>query len=72
VSRHPLDLFSLVAGLLFAVLGALFGLDQLDALDVDLRWIPAIVLLVLGAAGIIASLTRDARLRSAAARDEPA
>ncbi len=77
MKRHALDLVSFVAGVLFVTLGVLFALDQLDTLDLDLRWVPAIVLLALGAAGIAASLTRDARLRAAsdaaiATRDEPA
>jgi uncharacterized membrane protein len=55
MNRHPLDTFSLISGLLFATLGAVFMLDQSDHIKLDARWIPAIVVFVLGFAGIIAN-----------------
>jgi len=64
VSRHPLDLVSLIAGLLFTALGVLFGLDAHGTVHIDVRWIPAIVLLALGAGGIAHNLLRT-RARAA-------
>lgn len=58
MSRHPLDLVSLVAGVLFAALSVLFGLDARGTIDVDVRWVPAVVLLALGAGGIAHNLLR--------------
>ncbi len=61
MKRHPLDLFSLMAGLLFATLGVLFMLDQHGTISVDARWIPAVVLLTLGVSGIVSSLRATLR-----------
>lgn len=61
MNRHPLDLFSLLSGLLFVTLGFVFLLDEVDAVDVDARWIPAIVLMTLGAAGVASSVTSQRR-----------
>ncbi len=61
MKRHPLDLRSLFAGVLFLGLALMFALDQLDTWSVDVRWIPAIVLLTLGAGGIAASVQRATR-----------
>ena len=61
MKRHSLDLRSLFAGLLFSVLAVVFALDQLDTWDVDVRWVPAILLLTLGAGGIAASVQRALR-----------
>lgn len=56
--RHSLDLVSLVAGLLFTTLSVLFALDARATIDVDVRWIPAVVLLALGGGGIAHNLLR--------------
>ena len=48
MSRHPLDLLSLVSGTLFAVLGLLFLLGRIDITSVALGAIWPIPLLVLG------------------------
>ena len=64
--RHELDLFSLVAGVLFLVVAAAHVVDELYAdLDLDGRWVAPVVLVGLGAAGL-AGLVRGGR------RDEPA
>jgi hypothetical protein len=52
VKRHPTDLISLIAGILFIVLGVMFALDRLGDVTFDVTWIPAIVLVGLGLAGI--------------------
>ena len=72
MKHHRLDVVSLVAGLLFATLSMLFALDQVDAISLDVRWVPAIVLLALGAAGILSNIVREQRARAAAERDAPA
>ena len=54
--RHPTDFISLLAGAVFVALGGLFTLDQLGATTFDVRWIPAILLLALGAGGIAAGI----------------
>ncbi len=53
---HRLDLVSLVSGLLFTVLGVMFALDKTGAVTIDVTWIPAIVLVGLGLAGIASGL----------------
>ena len=68
MNRHPLDLYSLITGLLFVTLGVLFMLDQQDVLHVDARWVPASVLLALGTAGIASSLRSDTTTKSVADR----
>jgi hypothetical protein len=58
MKRHPTDLLSLLSGLLFAGLGGLFALDRLDRIDLDARWIPAVVLLGLGLAMLLGAFAR--------------
>jgi hypothetical protein len=59
--RHDLDATSFGAGVVFAVLGALFLADGLDAVDFDIRWVAPILLIGLGVAGL-ATTIRTARL----------
>ena len=60
MKRHTTDLFSLSAGVLFAALAVGFAADALDEWDLDVRWIPAVVLIVLGLGSAAASpLQRD-------------
>lgn len=56
--RHALDLFSLLAGILFVGLGALFLADESSSIDVEPRWIIASLLVGLGLAGIAGSLAK--------------
>ena len=65
MKRHPLDIVSLIAGGLFFGLGLLFGLDKVDVVNFDVRWIPAVLLVSLGTAGILESLQRNRQTRSA-------
>ena len=53
---HATDLISLIAGVLFTTLGVMFALDRLGAVTFDVTWIPAIVLVGLGLAGIASGL----------------
>ena len=61
MKRHELDVISLVSGLLFAGLGAVFALHALDVFSIDVRAVPAVVLIVLGIGGIAAALTSSVR-----------
>jgi hypothetical protein len=58
LARHRTDYFALFAGLLFAALGVGFILDGLEAWDADVTWVPPIVLVALGAGGVLATVTR--------------
>jgi hypothetical protein len=66
VKRHEIDVISLVSGLLFAGLGAVFALHALDVFSIDVRAVPAVVLIGLGIGGIAAALTSSARTASTA------
>jgi hypothetical protein len=61
MKRHELDIVSLVSGLLFGSLGVAFALHALGTYSLDVRVVPAIVLIVLGIAGIAAALVSTAR-----------
>ena len=54
--RHERDSVSLMAGLLLVLLGAVFLLDDLTGLDVDGRWVAPLVLMAVGAVGLLSSL----------------
>jgi hypothetical protein len=71
MNRHALRLTPFVAGLLFVTLAVLFGLDAAGETDLDLRWIPAVVLIGLGAATVLGPLTRRAPDRAAPVRRSP-
>jgi hypothetical protein len=58
MTRHRLDIVSLVGGLLFVGLGVAFLLDALDAWSADITWVPPIVLIVLGVAGVLSTVGR--------------
>ena len=64
--RHDIDIISLVSGLLFAALGAVFALHSLDAFSLDIRVVAAVVLIGLGLAGVVAALAKPGAL------DDPA
>jgi hypothetical protein len=61
MKRHDIDVISLVSGLLFAGLGAVFALHALDVFSIDVRVVAPVVLIVLGIGGIAAALTSSAR-----------
>jgi hypothetical protein len=58
MKRHPIDITSLIAGLMFATFGVLFTLDRLDEVDLDVRWVPAVALIGLGLANLLGSIVR--------------
>lgn len=55
---HPLDLFSLTAGLLALVGGGLYLLGELTGVDVEPGLVAAAVVVLLGVAGIVLALRR--------------
>jgi hypothetical protein len=61
MKRHEMDVLSLVSGVLFAGLGAVFALHALGWFSLDVRAVPAVVLIVLGLGGIAAALTASPR-----------
>ena len=54
--RHERDSVSLMAGLLLVLLGAVFLVDDLTGIDVDGRWVALLVLMAVGAVGLLSSL----------------
>ncbi|HVC74345.1 MAG TPA: hypothetical protein VNC85_11290 [Mycobacteriales bacterium] len=50
--RHELDVFSLVAGLVFVAVAIGHLLDEGAGLDFDGLWVAPVVLVALGAAGL--------------------
>ena len=61
MKRHDVDVISLMGGMLFTGLAAVFALHALGAFDVDLRAAPAVALIVAGLGGIVAAITSSAR-----------
>ena len=59
MKRHDLDLVSLFGGVLFMGLGATFLLDALGKWSADLTWVPPIVLIVFGLAGVLSTIGRN-------------
>jgi hypothetical protein len=70
MTRHRVDVFALVAGALFTALAVGFLLDGLDAWDVDTGWVPPLVLIVLGVAGVLSTVTRWPRADASTGDDE--
>jgi hypothetical protein len=66
MERHPLDLVSLLGGLLFMGLGTAFLFDALNVWSADVTWVPPIVLIVLGLAGVLSTVGRQRPLEPAA------
>jgi hypothetical protein len=61
VKRHPLDLFSLIAGLAFVAIAVLYLLDAAGQLSVNGRLVIPLLLVALGVAGLAAAVHRMAR-----------
>lgn len=57
-SRHAPDGVSLVLGLLLIAVAALFLVADISDGGVDLRWVGPVVLIVIGGAGLAASMRR--------------
>jgi hypothetical protein len=56
--RHPRDAFSLVLGLLIAFGAAMFLITDGTGHAFDLRWVGPTALILIGGAGLTASLRR--------------
>ena len=65
MERHERDAVSLMAGLLLVLLAGAFLLTDLTAVEIDGRWVAPVVLITVGAAGLLATL----RSRSGAEDD---
>jgi len=69
VKRHEIDVISLVSGLLFAGLGAVFALHALDVFSIDVRdpgdWFKLLLIMVLlaGTSPVAAAATARAVAR---------
>jgi uncharacterized integral membrane protein len=61
VWRHDRDTVSLMAGLLLVLLAVVFLVDDLTGLDVDGRWAAPVVLIAVGAAGLLSTLRSGER-----------
>lgn len=59
--RHPLDLFSLLAGLLFATLGIVYVIGEYTTLHVNARLVLPLLLIWLGVSGLVGALVAQNR-----------
>ena len=59
--RHPLDLFSLLAGLLFLTLGLLYVIGEYTTVHVDARLVLPLLLIWLGVSGLVGALVAQNR-----------
>ena len=56
MSRHDRDAVSLMGGLLLVLVAGAFLLADLTSLEVDGRWVAPLVLIAVGAAGVLSTL----------------
>lgn len=56
MSRHERDVVSLMAGLLLVVLAGLFLVTDLADVDLDGWWVLPVVLVAVGAAGLLSTV----------------
>jgi hypothetical protein len=61
VRRHDLDLTSLVAGLVFVALAAVYLVGSLTDVHIGWRWVLPLLLIGLGVAGLAGSLRSSFR-----------
>ena len=54
--RHERDTLSLMFGALLVLLAGAFLVDDLTRLDVDGRWVAPLVLIAVGAVGLLSTL----------------
>lgn len=78
MTRHSFDPVSLVAGLVFAAVAAVYLLEAHTAVNIDGRWVLPLALIGLGIGGVLGALGTAARQRreveavNASDVDEPA
>jgi hypothetical protein len=71
VKRHPADLISLIAGLIFVLIGlAYLFSENLDVNTGGTRWLLPVALIGLGIAGLAGSLAGARRSRNGTGADE--
>ena len=63
MNRHSLDPVSLVAGLVFAAVAAVYLVAELTDSDVDGRWVLPLALIGLGVGGVLGAVNSAARQR---------
>jgi hypothetical protein len=63
MNRHTFDPVSMVAGLVFAAVAALYLASEHSTFDIDGRWVLPLVLIGLGIGGVSGALTTAARQR---------
>lgn len=68
--RHDLDAVSLMGGLLIGLVAGLFLLTDLTGLSLEGRWAGPVLLLAVGAAGLLATLRPRASSPGDPDRDE--
>jgi hypothetical protein len=61
VSRHDVDIMSLIAGLVFVAVGVAYLLSAMDVIEVEAKWVVPLALIGLGVAGLAGSLLRMSR-----------
>jgi hypothetical protein len=71
VTRHRLDPISLVAGLVFAVIGLLSLFTSLDGSDIGVRWVWPLPVIVLGLLLLTIGDHDEDSTGAAGAADEP-
>lgn len=59
--KHPIDLTSLLAGLVFVGLAAVYLLAAASGNEVDASWVLPIALVALGLAGLVGGVSRAVR-----------
>ena len=70
--RHPVNVTHLVMGLVFLGIAGSWALRQLDVIDAEGgRWVLPVILLLAGAAGLVAAVTKGLS-RDTGPRDEGA
>jgi hypothetical protein len=58
MTRHRFEPFAFCAGALFIVLAVVFALDAAEVWSTDASWVPPVVLIAFGSAGVLATITR--------------
>lgn len=71
MKRHAFDPVSLVAGLVFAAVAALYLVSEHSSFDVDGRWVLPLVLIGLGVGGVAGALMTASRQRREQAPNDP-
>ena len=63
MKRHTFSMTSFIAGIYFMVLGIVLMLNEINNIQLDMQWIPAIALLVVASVGIASAVRGAFKLR---------